>query len=79
MTKPAALAAAAFLLALVAVACGAESTPSAAPTSEPTPPSQGKVFAPDFTLASAAGGDVSLAGLLEENRAVVLVFYRGFF
>ena len=35
--------------------------------------------APDFSLASAGGNEVSLSGLLEDHRAVVLVFYRGYF
>ena len=34
--------------------------------------------APDFTLPSVAGGDVSLASF-RRNKHVVLVFLRGFF
>ena len=36
-------------------------------------------MAPDFSLPSADGDRVSLSGLLEDHRAVVLVFYRGYF
>ena len=35
--------------------------------------------APDFTLPSASGADVTLSDLLEDSKGVVLVFYRGFF
>lgn len=35
--------------------------------------------APDFSLTDAAGRQVALQDLLQENDAVVLVFYRGFF
>ena len=34
--------------------------------------------APDFTLASAGGSQVALSGLLQRNRAVLLIFYRGY-
>ena len=34
--------------------------------------------APDFTLVSAGGEPVSLASLLKSNRAVLLIFYRGY-
>ena len=34
--------------------------------------------APDFTLASADGSQVALSGLLKRNRAVLLIFYRGY-
>jgi hypothetical protein len=34
--------------------------------------------APDFTLSDAAGRPVTLAELLKKNRAVLLIFYRGF-
>lgn len=34
--------------------------------------------APDFTLADAAGRPVVLAELLKKNRAVLLIFYRGY-
>jgi len=34
--------------------------------------------APDFTLSDAAGKPVALAELLKKNRAVVLIFYRGY-
>jgi hypothetical protein len=34
--------------------------------------------APDFTLADASGRPVSLAALRKANRAVLLIFYRGY-
>lgn len=34
--------------------------------------------APDFTLADVNGRPVALAQLLQENRAVLLIFYRGY-
>jgi hypothetical protein len=34
--------------------------------------------APDFTLASADGNPVALSDLLKRNRAVLLIFYRGY-
>lgn len=34
--------------------------------------------APEFTLADAAGKPVALAGILKQNRAAVLIFYRGY-
>ena len=34
--------------------------------------------APDFTLASASGSQVTLSELLKNNRAVLLIFYRGY-
>ena len=58
----------------------------AAPTataSVPAPPSgagpSARSMAPNFSLSSAGGDEVSLAGLLEDHQAVVIVFYRGFF
>ena len=62
-------------------------TPTAAtnPSPEPSPASEskesdaGSLPAPDFTLPSASGGSVTLTGLLEDSKGVVLVFYRGFF
>ncbi|MBM3943376.1 MAG: hypothetical protein FJ316_10740 [SAR202 cluster bacterium] len=44
---------------------------SCAPQEDPT--------APDFTLPSADGRQAALSQLLQEHRAVVLVFYRGLF
>jgi ABC-type transport system involved in cytochrome c biogenesis permease subunit len=35
-------------------------------------------LAPDFTLSDAAGKPVALADLLKKNRAVLLIFYRGY-
>ena len=35
-------------------------------------------LAPDFTLASADGSQVALSDLLKRNRAVLLIFYRGY-
>jgi hypothetical protein len=34
--------------------------------------------APDFTLASADGKQISLSDALKNNRGVVLIFYRGY-
>ncbi len=34
--------------------------------------------APDFTLSDAAGRPVALSALLKKNRAVLLIFYRGY-
>ena len=34
--------------------------------------------APDFTLANAEGQPVALSDLLKTNRAVALIFYRGY-
>lgn len=34
--------------------------------------------APDFTLTDASGKPVSLSSLLKSNRAVLLIFYRGY-
>jgi len=34
--------------------------------------------APSFTLSTADGGQVSLASLLKSQRAVLLIFYRGY-
>jgi hypothetical protein len=34
--------------------------------------------APDFTLTSAEGKPVTLSDLLKTNRAVALIFYRGY-
>ena len=85
---------AALVVALVA-ACGSEPEPSPPPTVAPTVAplvmptatpaptpaarTQESAKAPDFSLTSADGEQVSLSGLLEEHQAVVMVFYRGFF
>jgi len=34
--------------------------------------------APDFTLANWDGKQVSLSDAVKNNRAVVLIFYRGY-
>lgn len=34
--------------------------------------------APDFTLADATGKPVALADILKNNRAALLIFYRGY-
>jgi hypothetical protein len=34
--------------------------------------------APDFTLSDTAGKAVTLSELLKKNRAVLLIFYRGY-
>ena len=49
---------------------------NSAPVHTPAPPS---TQAPDFTLPSVSGGSVGLYELLEQNDAVVIVFYRGYF
>ena len=82
----------AALAVAVAVACGSEPAPPpptptavsiAAPTA--TPPatsveqSTDRGMAPNFSLPSAGGNEVALSGLLEDHKAVVLVFYRGYF
>ena len=85
---------AALAVALVA-GCGSQAapkpTPTVAPTSTPVviptvPPApasgngtESRAMAPNFSLSSAGGSQVSLSGLLEDHRAVVIVFYRGFF
>ena len=38
-----------------------------------------RAMAPNFSLSSAGGSQVSLSGLLDDHKAVVIVFYRGFF
>ena len=54
-----------------------------APTATPVAPSAGRSsersMAPNFSLPSAGGNDVSLSSLLDDHKAVVLVFYRGYF
>jgi hypothetical protein len=37
------------------------------------------LHAPDFSLLDTTNNEISLADLLDNNRAVVIVFYRGFF
>ena len=66
-------------------ATGPTPTAAANPSPGPSPASSsegseaGRLPAPDFTLPSASGGSVRLATLLEDSKAAVLVFYRGFF
>ena len=75
-----------LVIALV-VACGPESAPELAPPVAPTSPAltphsstlTPRLAAPNFSLPSAGGNEVSLSGLLEDHKAVVLVFYRGYF
>ena len=60
------------------------STDFTAAAQPPPTPSRGDSaasgsMAPNFSLTSARGSEVSLSGLLEDHRAVVLVFYRGYF
>ena len=85
----------AALAVALTVGCGSESVPEpapvptptaiplAAPTATPSAPSADRsperTMAPNFSLPSAGGNDVSLSGLLEDHKAVVLVFYRGYF
>ena len=85
----------AALAVAVAMGCNSEPAPESAPlptpttvalvapTTTPTAPSAAgtseRTMAPNFSLPSAGGNDVSLAGLLEDHSAVVLVFYRGYF
>ena len=57
----------------------ADASPEPSPASAPEGSEAGRLPAPDFTLPSASGGSVSLAGLLEDSKGAVLVFYRGFF
>ena len=54
-------------------------SPEPSPASESKESGAGSLPAPDFTLPSASGGSVTLTGLLEDSKGVVLVFYRGFF
>lgn len=85
---------AALAVALV-VACGSDPAPEpapvppatsvalVAPTATPAAPSAGgatdRTMAPNFSLPSAGGNDVSLSSLIDDHKAVVLVFYRGYF
>ena len=61
-----------LLFPFIFLSCNGESEP---------PPSQSTSGAPkpDFELAAAQGGLVSLSDTLAANDAVVLVFYRGNF
>ena len=64
-------------------------TPTPAPSLSPLPAafslgdrsdgSQGPYEAPGFSLVGGFGERFTLDGFLAERRAVVLVFYRGFF
>ena len=84
----------AALTVVLIVGCGSEVAPEpavptatsvalVAPTATPVAPSAGRsadrAMAPNFSLPSAGGSQVSLSGLLDDHRAVVLVFYRGYF
>ena len=82
---------AAALAVVLVVGCGSEPAPVptptaisvAAPTATPSAPSADRsaerAMAPNFSLSSAGGNKVSLSGLLEDHKAVILVFYRGYF
>ena len=78
---------AAALAVVLVVGCGSEPAPVptptaisvAAPTATPSAPSAERAMAPNFSLSSAGGNKVSLSGLLEDHKAVILVFYRGYF
>ena len=59
-----------LLFPVVALSCNGDP--------EPTQPA-GNIPVPDFELAAAQGGLVSLSDTLEANEAVVVVFYRGNF
>ena len=61
-----------LLLPVIALSCNSGPEPT------PTPPAGG-IPVPDFELAAAQGGLVSLSDTLAANEAVVVVFYRGNF
>ncbi len=61
-----------MLFPVIALSCNSGSEPT------PTQSASG-IPVPDFELAAAQGGLVSLSGTLAANDAVVLVFYRGNF
>ena len=60
-----------LLFPVIALSCNGESEPAPDPTSG--------IPVPDFELAAAQGGLVSLSDTLAANEAVVVVFYRGNF
>ena len=60
-----------LLFPIVALSCNGDSEPTEQPAVN--------IPAPDFELAAAQGGLVSLSDTLDANEAVVLVFYRGHF
>jgi len=60
-----------LLFPVIALSCNGKSEPAPEPTAG--------IPAPDFELAAAQGGLVSLSDTLEANDAVVVVFYRGHF
>ncbi len=61
-----------LLLPVIALSC------NSGPEATPTQPAGG-LPVPDFELAAAQGGLVSLSDTLAGNEAVVVVFYRGNF
>lgn len=65
----------AFLVPIFALSCGGDGSEAPAPATD----SASGLPVPDFQLAAAQGGLVSLSGALEENEVAVIVFYRGFF
>ena len=85
----------AALVVILGVACSSEPAPEptpvptattvalVAPTAVPAAPSTeqppDRSMSLNFSLPSAGGNDISLSGLLEDHRAVVMVFYRGYF
>ena len=60
-----------LLFPVIALSCNGNS--------EPSPDPAVGIPAPDFELAAAQGGLVSLSDTLAANEAVVVVFYRGNF
>lgn len=60
-----------LLFPVVALSCNGNSEPGPEPTNG--------LPVPDFELAAAQGGLVSLSDTLAANEAVVVVFYRGNF
>ena len=66
----------ALLLPALLFACNPSGPAAAAPPPQTSAPS---TTAPDFELEAAGGTTVRLGDLVEANRAVVVVFYRGYF
>ena len=66
----------AFLVPTFLLSCGGGNGGEPAP---PATDSASGLPTPDFQLAAAQGGLVSLSETLAENDLAVIVFYRGFF